>query len=68
LPDSDRLEIAQRLLASVKPPGAMSEDDADLEAELKRRVARYKSEETQASPWALVRERAWAAIAEQQTP
>ena len=65
LSDADRLEIAQRLLASIKPPGALSCDDPNLAEELAQRVARYESGETQASPWEAVRERALAAFQEQ---
>lgn len=39
LPRSDRLDIAEQLWASVKPPGAMSTDDPNSLAELKRRLA-----------------------------
>lgn len=37
LPESDRLQIAGELLASVKPPGVMSVDDPGFIEEIQRR-------------------------------
>ena len=57
LPEAARLEIAHRILESVKPATALGEDDADFAAELGRRISRYQSGETEAAPWEVVRER-----------
>jgi putative addiction module component (TIGR02574 family) len=38
LPDGDRANIAYELLASLKPPGIMSDDDPQLGQELQHRL------------------------------
>jgi len=57
LPDGDRAGVAYRLLQSLKPPGVLSDDDPELEAEIERRVAAYEAGETSASDWEEVSQR-----------
>jgi len=57
LPLSERLELAQRLWESVKPPGVPSEDDPGFAEELQRRIAAYESGESKSTPWEVVRDR-----------
>jgi hypothetical protein len=38
LPEDARIQLAGQLLASVKPPGALSVEDPGFEAELRRRI------------------------------
>jgi hypothetical protein len=52
LPESERLDIAARLLDTV-PPGLMSEDDPDFIAELDRRF----NDGTPGIPWSEIRDR-----------
>lgn len=43
LPESERLAVADQLLASVKPSGVLSEDDPNFEQELQRRIKEVDS-------------------------
>jgi hypothetical protein len=57
LPENERVQLAGELLASVKPPGALSVDDADFLEVLSRRqqelrdgtAQTYSAEETLAA-------------------
>ena len=51
LSPAERAELAQRLLASVAPPGALEEGTEALAAELERRSAAYDRGELTASAW-----------------
>ncbi len=57
LPDEDRLQLAEALLASIEPPGTMPFDPEWL-VEAKRRARRIDAGEGKLSTWAEVRERA----------
>jgi putative addiction module component (TIGR02574 family) len=52
LPDSERLDLAARLLDTV-PPDALSADDSDFLAELDRRF----NDSSPTIPWAEIRDR-----------
>jgi putative addiction module component (TIGR02574 family) len=56
-PQADRALIAQRLIASLDPPG---EDDVDVEAawqeEIERRLQEIDSGKAQMIPWETVRD------------
>jgi putative addiction module component (TIGR02574 family) len=51
LPADDRANLAYQLLQSLKPDGALSEDDSGFDAELEQRLARYESGQSQAADW-----------------
>lgn len=57
LPLGERLEIVERILESVPPPGVMSDSDPEFAQELERRVARYRAGQSQAVPWEVARQR-----------
>ena len=64
LPLDERLELAQRLWESAKPPGVLSEDDPGFAQELERRVAAFEAGETEATEWEVVRDRIRAQLNE----
>ena len=51
LPESERLDLATRLLDTV-PPGIISEDDPDFNAELDRRF----NDGSPTKPWSEIRD------------
>lgn len=52
LSEQDRLDLAGQLLASAgRPPGILSEDDPEYEAEIQRRIERVRSGESKGIPW-----------------
>ena len=57
LPEASRADLAYRLLQSLKPPKAWSEDAPGFEAELERRIQAYEAGETTADDWANVSRR-----------
>ena len=57
LPEASRAELAYRLLQSLKPPGALTEDSPGFEAELERRVQAYEAGEASADDWPAVSRR-----------
>lgn len=51
LPEVERLEFASNLMDSLaKPPGIFSEDDAEFEVELDRRIDEYEAGGVQPIP------------------
>jgi putative addiction module component (TIGR02574 family) len=52
LPESDRLDLASRLLDTI-PPGIMSTDDPEFAAELERRF----NDSSPTIPWSEIRDR-----------
>jgi putative addiction module component (TIGR02574 family) len=50
LPEVDRLQLAGELLASVKPPGGSSIDDADFDEMLSRRSQELRDGAVKAIP------------------
>ena len=68
LPDESRAELAYRLLQSLKPPGALSEDLPGFEAELDRRVRAYEAGETTADDWPRVSRRLREALEARKRP
>lgn len=61
LSDEDRLHLAETLLSTISPPGALP-FDAEWLTEAKRRAARIDAGEGKLSSWAEVRERARRAL------
>jgi putative addiction module component (TIGR02574 family) len=61
LPGEERLHLAEALLSSVSPAGALP-FDAEWLTEAKRRAARIDAGEGKTSSWAEVRERARRAL------
>jgi putative addiction module component (TIGR02574 family) len=51
LPDAERAELAYKLLQSLKPPGGISADSPDFDAELQRRADAYETGKTMADDW-----------------
>jgi putative addiction module component (TIGR02574 family) len=51
LPDSERANLAYRLLQSLKPPKVLSDANSQFEPELDRRVEDYEAGRTTASDW-----------------
>lgn len=51
LPDEQRANLAYQLLGSLRPVGALSEDDDHFDLELERRMQAYEAGETTASSW-----------------
>lgn len=56
LPEGDRMELVDTLIASFEPDAALPFDDAWL-AEIQRRSAEYEAGLVQATPWSVVKER-----------
>jgi len=54
LPDDDRASLAYQLLQSLTPAGILNEDDSELDAQLKQRLERYQSGQSQAADWSEV--------------
>lgn len=50
LPEKDRLDLSAELLASVRVPGIMSEDDPGFAEEIRRRMERVRSGESEGIP------------------
>lgn len=63
LPEEDRVELADRLLASF-PPDVPSQLHPAWRAELKRRSSQVDSGEITPVPWNEVRRLGWEAVAE----
>ena len=63
LPDDERLQLAEALLASVDTTGELP-FDAEWIAEAKRRATRIDAGESRTSTWEEVRERARTAVKE----
>ena len=51
LSDTERAQLAYRLLQSLKPDDVLDERSPDFQEELDRRVADYDSGKTHASDW-----------------
>jgi putative addiction module component (TIGR02574 family) len=64
LPGEDRIQLAEALLSSVGPSGALP-FDVEWLTEAKRRAARIDSGEGKLSSWAEVRDRARRTLGEQ---
>lgn len=67
LSESDRLHLAEELILSVPPPGALREDDPGLFAELDRRVADYRAGKSKAYSWEEVKEHLKERLQEQRS-
>lgn len=63
LPESERLELAEALLAASEPPTPEPTGEAWL-AELQRRSAQFDAGEAAATPWPAVKQRVRARIEE----
>jgi putative addiction module component (TIGR02574 family) len=68
LPDGERAILAFQLLQSLKPVGALSEDDAQFESELHKRLSDYEAGKADAADWDQVSERLRSALDERKAP
>lgn len=55
LPEADRARIAERLLSTLSPD-ARELSEAELEAELDRRLEEYERDPTTAVPWSVLKQ------------